>query len=149
MNGNLKNWQNNGWLRSLQPTSEEIANLLAIAERDFSDAHRGNLSTDWKFGIAYNAALKLCTILLHAEGFRAEHGLHHYRTLMALPEILGPQRAADADYLESCRKKRNIVEYDLTGAVSETEAEELCRFVSEFITEVRNWLKNRHPELVA
>jgi hypothetical protein len=35
--------------------------------------------------IAYNAALKLCTILLFASGWRPEKNLAHYRTLTALP----------------------------------------------------------------
>jgi hypothetical protein len=42
------------------------------------------ISDDWKFGIAYNAALKLCTILLHDSGYRPEKNLAHYRTLQAL-----------------------------------------------------------------
>jgi hypothetical protein len=32
--------------------------------RDLKDASAGGLSHDWQFGIAYNAALKLCLILL-------------------------------------------------------------------------------------
>jgi len=35
----------------------------------------GNISADWLFGIAYNAALKLCTILLYAEAYRPVRGL--------------------------------------------------------------------------
>lgn len=56
--------------------------------------------------IAYNAALKLCTILFYAEGCRPEKNLAHYRTLQALPFIMGPKRKDDADYLDSCRSKR-------------------------------------------
>ena len=62
---------------------------------------------DWKFGIAYNAALKLCTILLHSSGDRPEKILAHYRTLQSLPLILGEKYKSDADYLDTCRKKRN------------------------------------------
>lgn len=39
--------------------------MLAIVDRDLADAG-GNISPDWRFGIAYNGALKLCTI--HDEG---------------------------------------------------------------------------------
>lgn len=38
-----------------------------IAEWARQDA-AGSISADWRFGIAYNAALKLCTILLYASG---------------------------------------------------------------------------------
>jgi hypothetical protein len=55
-------------------------NLLEIVDRDLKDAE-SNISSDWQFGIAYNAALKLCTILLHASGYRREQKLGHYRTM--------------------------------------------------------------------
>ena len=76
----LQQWANNGWLRPHQSSPQEIQDLLAIVSRDLSDAE-GNISADWRFGIAYNAALKLCTILLHASGYRPEKTLQHYRTL--------------------------------------------------------------------
>src|SRR3954454_17820320 len=103
----LKDWAKNGWLRPHQTSAQEIAGLLSIVDRDLEDAS-GNISADWQFGIAYNAALKLCTILLHASGYRPEKSLQHYRTLQALPHILGPGRRADAEYLDACRTKRNI-----------------------------------------
>jgi hypothetical protein len=81
----LQDWANNGWLRSHKTSHEEIGNLLLIVERDLKDAKESILSPDWRFGIAYNAALKLCTILLYCEGFRPEKNLAHYRTLQALP----------------------------------------------------------------
>lgn len=56
--------------------------MLAIVERDLVDAE-GEISADWRFGIAYNAALKLCTILLDASGYRPE------RALAALPNDCG------------------------------------------------------------
>ena len=94
----LKDWLNNGWLRSHKTSREEISNLFQIAERDIADSD-GGISPDWRFGIAYNAALKLCTILLYVEGFRPEKNLQHYRTLQALPLILGDKRKKDADEL--------------------------------------------------
>jgi len=63
---------------------------LRIAKRDLKGAGEGGISTDWRFGIAYNAALKLCTVLLYSEGCRAGRGESgHYRTLASLPLILG------------------------------------------------------------
>lgn len=85
---NLKQWQINGWLKPHKTSRQEIGKLLAIARRDLADACQDALSEDWQFGIAYNAALKLCTILLYAEGYRPAHDLAHYRTLQALPVIL-------------------------------------------------------------
>lgn len=73
----LKQWADNKWLKPHQTSPQEIAGLLAIVERDLEDA-TGSISPDWRFGIAYNAALKLCTILLHASGYRPEKTLQHY-----------------------------------------------------------------------
>lgn len=121
----LKQWSDNGWLRIHKTSPEEIGNLLAIVARDIKDASQGEISADWSFGIAYNAALKLCTVLLYSEGYKAERNLQHYRTIQALSLILGPERKNDAEYLESCRVKRNTVEYDYVGGVTRGNAVEL------------------------
>lgn len=144
----LQKWADNGWLRAHRTGRQEIGDLIKIVERDLRDARSSGLSEDWRFGIAYNAALKLCTILLYAEGFRAEKTLQHYRTIQALPLILGPKRRGDADYLDACRSKRNVVEYDRTGAVSAGEAQELLAFVVELRDDVRRWLEERHTDLM-
>ena len=144
----LIKWAEYGWLRQHQATRQEIADLLGIVDRDLSDAQVGGISTDWQFGIAYNAALKLCTILLYAEGYRAGQGLQHYRTIQALPLILGSSREADAAYLDACRVKRNTVEYDRIGTTSNSEALELISFVRELRTGVIMWLQANHPGLL-
>ena len=143
----MRDWAESEWLKPHTTSTEEVAGLLGIAERDLADAGQG-ISADWKFGIAYNAALRLCTILLHAEGYRPERNLQHYRTIQALSLILGPDRKADVEYLEVCRKKRNIIEYDSPGSVSETDAAELVRFVVELRTGVLRWLDEDHRELL-
>jgi hypothetical protein len=144
----LEQWFNNGWVNRHKSSSQEIANLFNIVERDLQDAETDELSADWKFGIAYNAALKLCTILISAEGFRPEKTLQHYRTLLALPLILGEDRKADAEYLDTCRAKRNTIEYDRAGIVSDVDAVELIEFTREFKKDVLKWLKQTHPELI-
>ena len=144
----LQQWAANGWLRPHQTTPGQIADLLAIVERDIEDSDR-DLSVDWQFGIAYNATLKLCTILLYASGYRPEKNLAHYRTLQALPLILGPQFSDDADYLDSCRAKRNTAEYDTAGTISQSEAVELRAFTRELRFHVLLWLRNEYPTLIA
>jgi len=122
--------------------------LLRIVERDLKDAATVALSHDWQYGIAYNAALKLCTILLYAEGYSSAKGHgSHMRPINALPLILGDGRRRDADYLDGCRQKRNKVEYDYVGGASQADAEELIRFGQELRTAVLIWLKEKHPNL--
>ncbi len=144
----LQEWLNKRWLRKHQTSVQEIGNLLEIVNRDMLDAGRTEVSPDWRFGIAYNAALKLCTILLYAEGYRAERNMAHYRTIAALPLILGNEKEDDAQYLDACRTKRNIVEYDYAGGVTDADANELISFVSEFKEEILGWLEENHHDLL-
>lgn len=143
----LKQWENDGWLRPHTTSRQEIEGLLAIVERDLADAE-GNISADWRFGIAYNGALKLCTILLNASGYRPERTLQHYRAIAALPLILGDERKDDADYLDTCRRKRNTAEYDTAGVATEQDAAELATFVRSLRSDVIEWLTQNYPALL-
>jgi hypothetical protein len=148
MSATLQDWLSSGWLRKHSATRKEISDLLGIVERDLKDSQTAGMSADWSFGIAYNAALKLCTILLHASGYRPEKTLQHYRTLQALPLILGDAWKAEAEYLETCRRKRNVVEYDRVGDASESDADELRDFIRDFRVAVTDWLRKNHAELL-
>jgi len=44
----LKIWLSNGWLKEHQPNSQEITELLAVADRDLSDRRTPGLSPDWQ-----------------------------------------------------------------------------------------------------
>jgi uncharacterized protein (UPF0332 family) len=142
----LRHWAEKGWIRPHRASREEIGKLFAIVERDLRDA-KAEVTADWRFGIAYNAALKLCTILLHSEGFRTGHGRHHYRTIQAMPLILGKSKRPEADYLNVCRIKRNSAEYEYTGAVTDQDVQELIGFVEVFFQEIEAWLREKHPDL--
>ncbi len=143
----LKQWADNGWLKPHTTTAEEIENLFQIVERDLKDARSG-VSADWKFGIAYNAALKLCAILLYVKGYKAERNLQHYRTIQALPKILGSGKSNDASYLDTCRAKRNTAEYDSVGVATEHDSDELIEFSENLRDEVMVYLKKNAPELL-
>ena len=55
-------------------------------------------------------------------GLQPEKTLQHYRSIAALPEILGKKWQEDADYLDTCRRKRNTAEYDRAGVATEQDA---------------------------
>lgn len=65
-----------------------------------------------------------------------------------MPLILGDMHSDDADYLETCRRKRNVVEYDRVGCASNADADELIRFGEQLQTTVSRWLATTHPELL-
>ena len=85
----LEFWKQNGWLREHKTSSEEVASILALVDRDL----------------------------------------------------------ADAAYLDNCRRKRNVGEYDAVGTISEKEAADLLRTVQELKVEVQKWLQQNYPEL--
>ena len=68
---------------------EEIQNLLRIVKRDLKDSQSKDLSNDWRFAIAYNAALQAATAALPAAGYRASRDSHHYRVIQSLSLTLG------------------------------------------------------------
>lgn len=71
-------WVNNGWLVAHKSSKQEIGNLLGIVARDLKDSQAKDVSDDWRFAIAYNAALQAATAALAADGYRASRENHHY-----------------------------------------------------------------------
>ena len=142
----LSDWAKSGWLKAQQPTRDQIAKIFGVVDRDLEDSKR-NLSPDGQFNIAYNAALQLCAIVLLAEGWRPDKLNAHYRTIAALPLILGKTWQDGADYLDTCRTKRNGLEYDAAGRVSAAEAKELRELAVELRGAVVAWLAEKHPRL--
>lgn len=144
----LKDWERGGWLRPHATSPKEIAALLKVVDREISDAGQLVISIDARFTHAYRAALQLCAILLCASGYKGSRDSNHYRTIMAMPHILGDSRNDDAKYLDACRNKRNEAEYRLAGAISGSDADELLEFAVGFRKKILKWLKRNHPELV-
>jgi hypothetical protein len=144
----LEGWKDSGWLREHKTSAKEISGLMALVERDLTDAAREEISTDWRFNIAYNAGLQLATAVLYASGYRAGRGeSKHYRTIQALPLIVGSEFVPVKNYLDNCRRKRNVSEYDTAGTVSQKEADELLRTAQRLKDQVEKWLEENHPEL--
>ena len=142
----LQNWEKNSWLVKHKPTAGEISQLLGIAERDLKDCHAEDLSADWKLNIAYNAALQAATAALLASGYRASREMHHYRVIGSLEFTISVSRDV-VHKLDKFRKKRNVSDYEIAGAVSEGEAKEMIRLARDLTKQVETWLKKSHPGL--
>ena len=116
----LELWKQNGWLREYKTSRDEVAGFLGLVKRDLADSARGEISTDWRFNIAYNVGLQLATLALYASGYRAGRGeSKHYRVIQALPLVMGERFSSIAAYLDNCRRKRNVSEYDAVGTISQ------------------------------
>ena len=59
-----------------------------------------------------------------------------------------PAFQAFTAYFETCRRKRNTLDYDIANVVSDTEASELLQKAHEFKREVEAWIATQHPSLV-
>lgn len=143
----LQNWEKNNWLVKHKPSAGEITQLLGIADRDLKDSQAVGLTDDWKLNIAYNSALQSATAALLACGYRASREMHHYRVIGSLAYTID----ADADLinkLDKFRKKRNISDYEIAGAVSEGEAKEMLRLAKELRKDVAGWLEKAYSKLL-
>ena len=141
----LSDWERNGWVLAHRPSSQEIADLLAIVDRDLADSQASGLSADWRLNIAYNAALQAATAALAASGFRASRDQHHYRVIQSLELTIGADRRvvsrldAFPAAMSSRAKARDL---------SEGEAREMRELAESIAHDVRAWLSKAHTELL-
>lgn len=143
----LADWQRNGWLVVHKTSPEEIAGLLAIADRDLVECQASGLSPDWRLAIAFNSALQTATAALAAYGFRAAREGHHYRIIQSLVLTVNAESDLVVQF-DGFRKKRNISDYERVGAVSIQEAGEMLALAKSLRQRVGEWLRNNHPELL-
>ena len=141
----LETWLANGWITRHVASPRDLRDLLDAAGAHLADT-RKDLSPAWRFAIAYNAALRLCTAALQAAGYRATREQKHYRTIAALPLVLGSEARELGEFLDGCRSKRHDVTYESLTAITDSEAAELIKAVVELDERVRTWLRSRTPE---
>lgn len=110
-----------------------LRDLSKLIDRDIKDAQVASLSADRRFAIAYNAALNLANYVIRKNGYRVAARVGHHRiTSLVAEKILGRSAKKHIDYFDVCRRKRNKVEYDLAGVVTDGEVAELIEQVTLF-----------------
>jgi hypothetical protein len=142
----LQNWRQNGWLVPHATSAEEIANLMALSDRDLAASQVEQLPSDWRFAIAYNAGLQAATAALAAAGYRASRDNHHYRVIQSLEFTTAPGQKV-IDTFDGFRKKRNVSSYDLAGSVSDKEAGEMLKLAITLRGDAERWIRATRPEL--
>lgn len=147
MRMSLENWLRNGWLVEHNPTRQEIADLLAIVERDLKSARIEGQDTYWLCAMAYNAALQAATAALAASGYQAARDSHHYRVIESLTLTIGVETEL-VRIFDALRKKRNIGTYHHAGSVSENEAAEMLTLATNLKERVMQWLQSNHSDLL-
>jgi len=143
----LGDWLRNGWLVEHETSPQEIIELLRLADRDLRECRTAGLSPDWRLAMAYNSALGSATAALSAAGYRATREGHHYRIIQSLGYTIGAGPDLIAR-LDAFRKKRNISDYERSGAVSAQEADEMFVLARMLRKSVGDWLEKSHPKLL-
>jgi allantoicase len=122
--------------------------MRALIARDLADAAIAGLSADRRFATAYNAALQAANMAIACAGYRIVSKVGHHRvSLDSTKLVLGKTAHKYADYFETCRRKRNTIDYTFSNVATETEANEILIQASQFYGEVEDWIANNHPSL--
>ena len=143
----MESYSRNRWIRRHETSPREIADLLAIADRDVQQSQIPGLGPEWRFDIAYNAVLQLATAALAAAGYQAERANKHQRTLECLEYTLGIERHRVL-FLDTCRRKRHKAVYERVGAISDAEADEMIATAKQLREEVAEWIRGERPQLM-
>ena len=72
---------------------------------------------------------------------------HHKVTVDGVKLALGTSADEYADYFETCRRKRNVIDYTRSHVATETGANEIVEKASEFNEVVEEWITSKFPNL--
>jgi len=116
---------------------QELDALRALVKRDLADAALPALSADRRFATAYNAALQTTKMVIACAGYRIASAPGHHRLHFEAAGIaLGSKAKRFLDYFDTCRRKRNVIDYD--AAFVSTDTEDFCYFADAVRRSVRN-----------
>ena len=122
--------------------------MRALVARDLADATVAGLSADRRFATAYNAALLAANMAIACAGYRvtAKTG-HHKITFNSIKLALGSGADKYADYFETCRRKRNVIDYTRSHVATETEANEILQKATDFYAFTEAWIESKFRSL--
>jgi hypothetical protein len=143
----LQDWLNEGRLQPHKTSKNEISQFLAVFQRDLEDARSKSISLDRRFATGYNAALTIATTALAVSGYRTTGEGHHFLTIQSLSFTLNLDETT-IDKFNRFRRKRNITDYERTGAVSEMEMSEMLELATILHDTLVTWLQKDHLELI-
>lgn len=129
-------------------SKQEIDNMRELIARDLADAAVAGLSADRCFATAYNAALQAANMAIACAGYRVTSKMGHHRISIESARLaLGSLADKYADYFETCRRKRNVIDYTRSHVATETEAKEILGKATDFYQFVETWITTTYPKL--
>ncbi|MFC1480041.1 HEPN domain-containing protein [Candidatus Omnitrophota bacterium] len=131
---NFENLLRQGKIKPIRTSSEEIKEILSLADRDIKMASFViTQDWDWAFSIAYNASLQASRAYMHSKGYRASSNQGHKNTFEFMKIALGEEHKDLIGFLDRMRPKRNRAIYDISGSITETEVKELLEKSKQFV----------------
>ena len=116
---------------------EQVEGCMRIARRDLEAASAIiDMSPEWAFNVAYNAALQAGRAYMFHEGYRATGEGHHATVVRFLEIGLGREYEEILMVVDRMRRKRNRATYDVVETISRKEADEAIATAREFLTTI-------------
>jgi SAV_6107-like HEPN len=129
-------------------SKNELDAMRALIARDLADAAIAALSADRRFATAYNAALQAANMAIGCAGYRVTSKTGHHKIAFDTIRLtLGAAAGKYADYFETCRRKRNVIDYTHSHVATETESKEILEKAAEFYELVEAWIAKNHAAL--
>jgi uncharacterized protein (UPF0332 family) len=122
--------------------------MRALIARDVVDAAVVGLSADRRFATAYNAALQAANMAIACAGYRVTSKIGHHKVSFDCTKLaLGSTADTYTAYFETCRRKRNMIDYTHVHAATDSEADEILQKSKEFWDVVETWIDSKFPQL--
>jgi len=152
MNENLKNYfeqlTKQGFLKQEEIGLDQIKALLVSAKKNLMAANKTlEIDEETCYTMAYSCVLKLGRALIFLHGFRPDDGQQHKTTIEAAFFILGDDYKNLFFVFDKMRQKRNQFTYDPLFPLSIAEVKEALKNADNFLSEVRNFIKTKNPQL--
>jgi hypothetical protein len=129
-------------------SKQELDDMRALIARDLMDAALAGLSADRRFATVYNAALQAANMAIACAGYRVTGRMGHHRIALENVRLaLGSVADEYADYFETCRRKRNLIDYSHSQVATETETREILVKAGQSRELVEAWIAKNHPSL--
>jgi len=140
----LENWLNSHLIEKYKSSSEEIRELLAVADTEIKDFQVSVLSKSTRYMLAFHVVLRLSMIALYGLGYRiTDRNKHHYLAIASLEFTTGSDKK-EIRYFDKARQKRHGSVYDTGDEITETELEELMEKVIKLREKTGIWLNEAH-----
>lgn len=144
----LQNWCEAGLIHEHETNEVEIHKLLQKADKDIDQCSLERMSADWKFIIAYTAALACANAALAAAGYRTAQDKSPHENAIGSLQFTILLEDKKVKRLQSFRRKRHAAHYEIAGSVSDAVADEMYKLACELRSQVEDWIAKNYPGLI-